>query len=174
MVLVVNSVFNANCQSYYDSQVSPLCLFLERFIHTSSTPWNLWPHHFPFALLFNRWSCLLLLQLIWKPLFQIPATKFTNSPMFPFIFKYISSLTVPKVSSISPEDYCLNFSTCALDSILVSLEAFLYESISLSVSESFLLISSMSPSLVILAHQYLNIFKILLSYKQSENQIKQK
>ena len=53
-------------------------------------------------------------------------------------FLYIPSLVIPKVPSILFEVYCLKFSTCALDSILVSWEAFLYESISLSVSSLYL------------------------------------
>lgn len=89
-------------------------------------------------------------------------------------FLYILSLIIPEGSSILFEVYCLNFSVCSLDSIFISLETLLCESISLSVSESLLLIPSMSPSQVTLAHQHLNIFKILLCYMQSENQIKQK
>lgn len=74
-------------------------------------------------------------------------------------FLYIPSLTIPKVSSILFEVYCSNFSTCDVDSILSCLFIDFTVWLSFSICLSLLLIFSMYPSLVTLAHQYLNIWK---------------
>lgn len=133
MALIVSSVFSAHCQSHCDSQVGLLCLFLERLIHMSSASQSLWPHHFPFVLLFNRWSCPYYNNWSEKlSLKFLPSKWWIDLCFHPFF--YIFLLIIPKVSRILFEVYCSNFSTWSLEFILSCLFIDFTLSISLSLT----------------------------------------